>query len=386
MKHLTDYEIAGLQAELNLADGHAYHSLEELFSGITQRLPEIWDKSDTTRVSDAQDAYLDAFGRLIGSDTLRTQVKTRISPTSSNSIDIVSAFLNLHARRVVLVEPTFDNLALLLRRRGCALTALSEDHLFAAVDDDSLLDLIDPTTFDALFLVNPNNPTGAVVTEAQFKTLVAYCAKHNKLLVLDATFRFYNKARFDEYKILADNGGQFIVIEDTGKTWPTHDMKASLLAYQTQNDALLETIFDEIYLCHSRFTLGLFTHLFDQTAAKGIETIVHHPIAKRHAILKAALAGLPFPFLIDRAQAEMPIEWIGTDSLGNRACSMQVDEMLRASGVHVLPGQHFYWNDPDRRVNRIRVSLAKPHDQVVQTVDLLGKILAQSSQKLAGTS
>jgi len=79
MKHLTDYEIAGLQAEFNLADGHAYHSLEELFSGITQMLPEIWYKSDATRVSDAQDAYLDAFGRLIGSDTLRTQVKTRIS-------------------------------------------------------------------------------------------------------------------------------------------------------------------------------------------------------------------------------------------------------------------------------------------------------------------
>lgn len=378
MKHLTDFEIAGLEADLNLSDGHAYHSLEEIFPGVTRKLPEIWEVSENTRVSEAQRAYLAAFGQLIGSETLRTTIKNRIAPTSSNAIDIVSAFLSNHAPRVALVEPTFDNLALLLRRRGCRLQGLHEDTLITALNEDKLEKSIPPQAFDTLFLVNPNNPTGAVISEAQFTALAAYCAKHGKVLVLDATFRFYNKSRFDEYQILSNQGGQFIVIEDTGKTWPTHDMKASLMAYQTSNDHLLETVFDEIYLCHSRFALGLFTHLFNETNTCGIERIVHDPIAKRHAILDLAFEDLPFPFMIDRAKAEMPIEWIATDALGDAACSLQVDQLLRASGVHVLPGKHFYWNTPNRNINRIRISLAKPIEQVAKTVNVLSTTLSRS--------
>jgi aspartate/methionine/tyrosine aminotransferase len=374
MKTLTDYEIQGLNSPCNLADGHAYHFISEIATGFESSLPLIWAQSEVTSVGDAETRFLEAFARLIDVPQLVKHTGFRFAPTSSNSIDIAAAYLAENAPRVLLVEPTFDNLALLLRRRGCKLISLDEDLLHAALAEDRVGDLLAQYEFDALFLVNPNNPSGKLISRYAFASVVDHCGKAGKLLVLDSTFRLYAKTPIADYPVLLNSDAEYIVIEDTGKTWPTHDLKASLMVYSKGLQRALEIIVDEIYLCHSRFSLLMFAQLFDVTRQQGISETIHLPIARRHALLQSALAQTPLQAVGDRARTQMPLEWIATDNLGPDSPSLRAQALFAKHGVHVLPGRPFYWSGGYKDVNFIRVSLAKPLDQVRRSIDRLQQI------------
>lgn len=374
MKTLTDYEIQGLNSPCNLADGHAYHFISEIAPGFESSLPLVWAQSEMTSVGDAETRFLEAFASMIDVPQLVGHTGFRFAPTSSNSIDIAAAYLAENAPRVLLVEPTFDNLALMLRRRGCQLISLDEDLLHAALAEDRVGDLLAQYAFDALFLVNPNNPSGKLIARSAFASVVDHCGKTGRLLVLDSTFRLYAKAPIADYPALLNSDVEYIVIEDTGKTWPTHDLKASLMVYSKGPQRALEIIFDEIYLCHSRFALLMFAHLFDVTRRQGILETIHLPIARRHALLQSALAQTPLRAVGDRAWTQMPVEWIATDNLGPDSPSLRAQALFAEHGVHVLPGKPFYWSRGHKDVNLIRVSLAKPLDQIERSVDRLQKI------------
>jgi aspartate/methionine/tyrosine aminotransferase len=213
-----------------------------------------------------------------------------------------------------------------------------------------------------------------LIGRSAFASLVDHCGKTGKLLVLDSTFRLYAKVPIADYPVLLNSDAEYIVIEDTGKTWPTHDLKVSLMVYSKGPQRALEIIFDEIYLCHSRFALLMFAQLFDVTRQQGISATIHMPIARRHALLQSALAQTPLQAVGDRAQTQMPVEWIATDSLGPDSPSLRAQALLAEHGVHVLPGKPFYWSGGHKDVNFIRVSLAKPLDQVQRSVDRLQQI------------
>lgn len=374
MKTLTDYEIQGLNSQCNLADGHAYHFISEITQNFESSLSLLWARSEKTSVSEAENRFLSAFARMIEVPKLAGHMGFRIAPTSSNSIDIAAAYLSENAPRVLLVEPTFDNLALLLRRRGCQLISLGEELLHDALEEDQLADLLAKYDFDALFLVNPNNPSGKLIAGSALAGIVDHCSKAGKVLVLDSTFRLYAKEQISDYQVLLDSDVEYIVIEDTGKTWPTHDLKASLMVYSKGVKPELEIIFDEIYLCHSRFALLMFAQLFDATYQQGIIATIHAPIVRRHALLQAALAQTPLQTVGDRAKTEMPLEWIATDALGPDSPSLRAQRLLAKHGIHVLPGKPFYWSGHHDDVNFIRVALAKPLHQIERSVARLQKI------------
>lgn len=128
LQQLTDFELIGLQGGYNLSDGHAYHDINESFPGFPSQLPEIWRDSEMTKVHIAEERFKTALAKLIGSETLEESCHYKISPTASNSIDLIAVYLATEAPRVLLVEPTFDNLALLLRRRGCTLQSIGDEH------------------------------------------------------------------------------------------------------------------------------------------------------------------------------------------------------------------------------------------------------------------
>ncbi|MNQ61567.1 Threonine-phosphate decarboxylase [compost metagenome] len=378
---LTDHEYLALNSTCSFADGHAYHELSKGLEGVVEQLPTIWHDCNQTKVRDMERSFKTEWANLLDSSELLRHDHFRVSPTASNSIDIVATLLAERAQRVLLIEPTFDNLYLMLKRRGCEVSPLSEQSMIEAIDQDRLVELLEGFSFDTLFLINPNNPTGYLIREQQFKVIAEYCQRQNKVLVVDSTFRFYAKDPFNDYAALLKAGGSFVVIEDTGKTWPTQDMKSSMIVYSEDLAAGLEKAYEEIYLCHSRFVMGVFVDLFRRTAEMGLEQALVHEIGLRRRKVRAVLAGTHFRCITDSRATVMPVEWIDVSRTGKT--DAELIQQFLSHGFHCLPGSHFFWHAYyERGIHSscfIRISLARPSAVFENGLALLRNICNEPS-------
>lgn len=356
---LTVYERSGLAERTTLADGHAYHALgvEHLPGGAGQ-VAQIWDDCSRDSVLAAEARFLDAFATSAGVK-LQPRWLTRIVPTASNAIDIIAAVARAHRWRVALVEPTFDNLALILRRRGVGLCPIPERQLVRSIEQGTLGQLVSEMDCDALFVVQPNNPTGHTLTQTDFEELAAGASRSGKHLLLDQSFRFFNRAPFDDYGLLASNGTSFLSFEDTGKVWPTHDLKASLMVASPDLAADVRAIYDELYLCHSRFALALLTAIFQQAHRVGLDKALWDLVDARRDALRATLDATGLGPAPESVESVLSVEWLTCEATG--ASDVQLVEALARHGVQLLPGRPFYWSGArPERTDRLRVSLLRP--------------------------
>ncbi|MFD7923867.1 pyridoxal phosphate-dependent aminotransferase [Streptomyces sp. NPDC059740] len=364
VKTLTDYEQQGFSTSANLADGHAYQSLTPGQQQIVAGLEGFWKQAEAQSIPESEWLYRERYAQLIGSSGLQAAAGHFILPTASNSIDLVAAYLRSTGGRTLLIHPTFDNLALILRRRGVRPLPVEESPLATGDLPRPLLH-----SADALFLVNPNNPTGLDLSADVFEALVRACTEHRVTLVIDASFRLFYPQTWDMYRVLQDHGASYIVFEDTGKVFPTQDMKASLLACSADHRDTLRQIYNETYLCVSKFTLLVLGVFFEEARATGLAAGVHAFVAERRARTREALgADLIAP---DARQSRISVEWLSTAGLG--LDDRTVTARLRERGVGVLPGRGFFWHDPaDARSTRnIRVSLMKPYEEWHRGIEIM---------------
>lgn len=225
--NLTEYEVEGLKIAYTFADGHAYHEMPPLLRPVINKLDLIWKESETRSTPETEERFKKAVARIINSPILSAHSHYSLCPTSSNSIDICGAWLRSKNYKTGLLEPVFDNLYLLLRRRGVDVFNVGESDL---LDFSELGRKIDEHGLKAVFIVSPNNPTGFQLDAEQFESLAVLCEAKKVFMIIDTSFRLYSRKPYDEYAILSKVGTDYVVIEDTGKTWPTHDTKVSLMA------------------------------------------------------------------------------------------------------------------------------------------------------------
>jgi len=372
MKTLTDLEVDGFHHDFNLADGHAYQDLGETFADIVDALPTLWTTCEHTRVPDAEQRFRAAFATLAGSEAMMTSPFFKVCPTASNAIDVVAAALAQMQLETTLIEPTFDNLSLLLRRRGVRLRPLAESRLnVAALSKVFASGVIQ----GALFIVQPNNPTGRCLSSAELTAIAELCVRHRTVLVLDNSFRLYNRNTYDDYAILHDVGVSYIAFEDTGKVFPLHDLKASLLLCSNDLQALVNDVYNETYLCNSRFTLLLLEMVLQRTLSVGLSAAVWSLVDTRRDVLRASLAGTGFSVDATALHSQISVEWLDCSETG--LSDWEVARLLEDSGVLVLPGTLFYWSGvPDDENHRnIRVALMKPAVQFQAAIDRMASAL-----------
>ena len=371
MATLTDVEYGALSHDSNLADGHAYHHLSEVLPHLPPRLSDIWSACEATTVPEIEHRYLLAYAELLRSTQLAETTTFKIAPTASNSIDMVGALLSARRMRTCLIEPTFDNLSLILRRRGVHLSALPEPRFREAARYGDLPNLLDEYEFDALFLVSPNNPTGGTLDESTFRSIAAYCAEHDRLLVLDHSFRFFDRNDVDDYAILREYSTSFVSFEDTGKVWPTHDLKASLIVFSADLNRDMSEIYNEIYLCHSRFALAILEDCLRSTTKAGLEQTIWRPVDARRSFLRSALRGSVLRVDDAAIDSRLSVEWI--DCSGTRRRDLLLTQRLQAQGVMVLPGRQFYWNSRSSPANHhnVRIAMMKPFAEFKRSVERL---------------
>jgi len=361
MSTLTDFEQLSIPLPFDLANGHADQECPPEIAEIMNSLGRIWADGRETPARDLESALCRSFGALIGSDALRSLDQGMISPTASNSIDIVGAYMASEGIETLLLEPAFDNLALLFRRRKASIRPLAEAALADALAQRSLEAVFarNPAA-KALFIVNPNNPTGYTIGEGSFDYLCRACEAAGVTLIVDNSFRMFRRNLFDDYAVMIRSGVDFIAFEDTGKCWPTLDLKLSLMSSSPRHLAKLQEIYRELYLGPSLFSVALFTAMFERTREAGPKGLFWNLVDTRRAMLREALRNGPLRPVAVQSWSPLPVEWVNVADTGR--IDLDICRMLADEGLGVLPGRHFFWSSADRApVDAfVRISLLKP--------------------------
>lgn len=371
LANLTIMEVAALtdiDGGLNLTDGHARLGLSEQQTAIIARIPEMFAEASRRPFPVIEREAHTAFFRAVGQHSAPIGSGRILSCYSSTlATDIVARALP-EGTAIAVLHPTFDNIADVFISRGLSLVPLSEE---------ALLDMRWPgPPVRAILVTHPNNPTGLVLPEGHLRSLAAEAARLGQIVIVDASFRGQVRdAQYDMYAVLDDARADWVVIEDTGKLWPVHELKVGLLAYSKRSKLPIERAFSESLLSASPVVLQLIRALAEDWADGGYER-ARALLDRNRAAVKTAIEAVGLRLADPASQisvARIELPGGGPDS------ALLYKEML-ARGIHVLPCAPFYWADPHGGLRYTRVSLARPF-AVVETA---ARMLAQAYLELSG--
>jgi len=194
--------------------------------------------------------------------------------------------------------------------------------------------------------------------------VIRFCRDHGKLLIIDRCFAAFalmdgSVDWCDLYELLEGSGVSYLVIEDTGKTWPLQDAKCAILM---ASEDLYQAIYDihtSVLLNVSPFTLNMLTRYLRDSQRDRWRSI-RDVIDTNRAELARALQGTPVRLC--RPRVKVSVAWLDIAGLGVDAGQLQ--ESLLARDVYVLPGTYFFWSDHSQGRSFVRVALAREPERM----------------------
>ena len=147
-----------------------------------------------------------------------------------------------------------------------------------------------------------------------------------------------------------------------------------MFAYSSDISIELRTLYEEVFLCHSNFALGLLTEIVRRTRQIGMERAVLNLVRTRKSVIREILHDSALHIEGSSSGAELPLLWIDCSEIGD---DQHVADIFRRNGVVVLPGHHFYWQQHASMKNWIRLSLLRPAAVFADGVNAISQILEQ---------
>jgi aspartate/methionine/tyrosine aminotransferase len=227
-------------------------------------------------------------------------------------------------------------------------------------------------------VTHPNNPTGLVTPEGHLRSLAQHAVRNGQTVIIDASFRGQVRdAQYDTYAVLDAAGADWITIEDTGKLWPTHELKIGLLAFSERIKLPIERAFSESLLSASPVILLLIAALAGDWVSGGYER-ARALVARNRAVVTEMIQ--PVGLRLADPASEISVARIELPAHGPDSSLLYADMLSR--GVHVLPCAPFHWADPQSGLRYIRVSLARPF----AAVEAAARTLTQSYLELSAVA
>ncbi|MEV4614427.1 aminotransferase class I/II-fold pyridoxal phosphate-dependent enzyme [Kitasatospora sp. NPDC049258] len=378
---LTQHEIEALKTRFNLADAHTHQRQSASQDKIVGRLPELWYESEQNQQAYFEAQFIDAFFRLHRQPTARAMGRTLLSYSASVATMVAAMYLKRRDMTVSLIEPCFDNLTDLLRNMQVPLSALPEQTLAKTAD---IYDgLVANVRTDAIYLVDPNNPTGFTLLAQGldgFREVIRYCVDHDKLLMIDFCFASFalcdpEIGRVDVYQLLEDSGVTYMVIEDTGKTWPIQDAKCAMITASRNIHEDVYNLHTSVLLNVSPFVLNMVTQYIEDSIEDGFES-VREIITQNRRAAEWALDGAVLEY--QTPVVNTSVAWFRIKPEHLTASALQAE--LYDSEVYVLPGTFFYWNEPSRGERFIRLALAREPKVFASAMERLREVLKRHEQ------
>jgi aspartate/methionine/tyrosine aminotransferase len=376
-KNLTGYEIDSLPQSYNLTDGHAFRRWSAAEEAIIDQSAQLFKSNDRRRQVEIEREYVRDFSRLARQTFDEDALGYLMCFTASMAFEIVANYLRMKRLSLSLIEPCFDNLADIFHRHQIPMRPVPDALLEAPGDVfERALDDVDA---DAICLVTPNNPTGMTLEEGNLRSLLKFCKDRRKLLILDCCFRAYLPRQLvhDQYRLVLESGVDAILVEDTGKTWPTSEIKAPFFAVSRAR-GLFERICDIYtdFLLHVSPVGIRLVHEFIQLSRQDDMASIHEVIRGNRRALYDNLAGT---FLTPCERPFASVAWLRID---HPLSGAELKQILDEHGVFVLPGNHFFWHDRRQGEKFIRVALARDVDMFRKAAHRLGEVC----RKVVGTA
>jgi aspartate/methionine/tyrosine aminotransferase len=366
-KDITHLEIQYIHEPFNLMDGYAHRPLDKRESAIVAKMADHFMTFNREDQHKLEAGFIEAFYKLAGQTVDTKKTKYMLLPSASLSLELVANYLRLRGLSLALVEPCLDVLVDIFKRHNIALEAIPDTSL---EDEDAFEAMLAGLHSDAICLASPNNPTGICYTRRNFERLLEFCKEKGTLLILDTAFRLYKQPEdvFDEYRLLQESGIDYVVIEDTGKTWPTKQLKVSTLATSAHLFPAIFNIYTEFIFHHSPFVIGLLTEFINNSIDDGLKGV--HAVANiNRKVLYKALEG---SVLKPVGRKSLDLAWL---KIEDGVSGAQVEAALAKNRVFVLAGYHFFWNDKSKGEKFIRIPLARDPKVFAQAVEKLTEVL-----------
>ena len=360
-ENLTQYEHDALSRIYNLADGHAHQQQSFSQRSIIHQLPSIFYRVEASSQYIIEKEFLQSFFQLAHQPKALEIETSLFCYSASIAIEMTAHFLKQRGLRTALIEPIFDNVPSILKRLDVDLVAIDESIIFPEIQ----IELINNLEVDAIFIVMPNNPTGKILGELEFKKLVDYCALSGKLLIVDFCFRFFDKSLlWDQYEAVINSGVDFIFIEDTGKTWPSLDLKVSLITVNSSSFEEMFFIHNDFLLNVSPFTLELLKLYINNSKENGIDSTLLNIVQLNRKYLRSKLNATVFrPANLN---SKTSVEWL---EILNGYSAEEIWTTLSDGGIFILPGTRFYWNNTSFGTKYIRLALMRNPDVFKKAID-----------------
>jgi aspartate/methionine/tyrosine aminotransferase len=376
-KNLTGYEIDTLPHTFNLTDGHAFRRWFPAEEAIIDRSAQLFKNNTRQLQFEIEREYIRDFTQLARQTFDDDAFGYLMCFTASMAFEIVANYLRLNQLTLSLIEPCFDNLADIFHRHQVPLKPLPDTLLEAP--GDAFECALNSIESDAICLVTPNNPTGLALTEGNLRRLVHFCKERRKLLILDNCFRAYlpRQLIYDQYQVILEAGIDAFLVEDTGKTWPTSEIKAPFFAVSRARG-----LFDRIYDIYTDFLLHVspvgikLIHEFIRLSQQDDMQSIHDVVRVNRKALSENLAET---FLTACERPFASVAWLRID---HSLSGLQFKQLLDEHGVFVLPGHHFYWHDRRQGARFIRVALTRDADMFRDAVTLLGDVCRKIAVKV----
>ena len=373
---LTQHEIRALRSRYNLADAHTHQRQAEHQHEIVGQLPALWYEAEEGLQATFEQRFIESFFRLHRQPTALRKNKTLLSYAASISTMVAGMYLKQQRMAVTLLEPCFDNLHDVLANMGVATYPLDESALH---DPDRIYSTLKrEVKTDALFLVDPNNPTGFTLLQygrRGFEEVIRYCKDHDKLLLIDFCFASFTLddpelARFDIYELLESSGVSYLAIEDTGKTWPVQDAKAAMI---TASDDIAEQVYNihtSVLLNVSPFVLNMLAKYVDNAHEEQMRS-VREVLERNREVAVRLLDGSILEY--QEPVAKVSVAWFRINHPELSATELQ--KLLHEDGIYVLPGRYFFWNEPAKGDAYIRIALAREPEMFADAMSLTRKLV-----------
>ncbi len=347
---LTQMQLLGVGSDTNVAEGYPRFEPTRSQAEILARLPEVMTEAQSTPYpvleTRAHSAFLRALGQIsapVGSGRMLSFYASTIA------IDVAADALARRVRTVGVVSPVIDCIPALLRHRGLTLVPVSERSLKRG-------DIFERhPEIEAVLAASPNNPTGTVISAHELERLGHACAAHGAPLVIDQCFRaFDTRVQYDTYAVLDRTGAEYLLVEDTGKLWPTAGVKLGFLAWSATARLDIAEVAADVLLTAPSFSVVMVERFALDFAAGGMAAL-HERIAYNRAVLGKVMEGCERASMADGSSRVS----VSRLKLVEGITATRLWGQLLRQGVHSVPCRPFYWADGRAGERYLRIALAR---------------------------
>ncbi len=321
-------------------------------------------------------AQLIDYPQVNGFESLREVIASRypgataenvlVTVGASEANTLVASSLLEPGHNLVKLTPTYEQLSGNAINLGYEVrnVPLIEQQAWD-IDTDQLSAVVDQQT-DIVHVVNPNNPTGKILTENDRAALLESAQNNGAWLVADEVYTGTERDTDDETPSFWGNYNRTIVINSMSKAYGMPGLRMGWMVAPLEVIESCWRRHEYAAISASRFSMRLAEYALREPAAKKLKERARNLIRTGFGTLQEKLDVHPGVFSVVPPQAsamsfvkfELPVS---SDEFALR--------LLREQGVLVIPGSKFGMDD------HFRFSSALPEDHLAEGLNWFNKVV-----------